>query len=332
GSVTGTGTATVTQAFGDFHGVLYADRNHDGTFEPGEGVDGITVTYFRNQDPFLTPTTITSGPDGQFVLTQVPTGAYGFEFSSRSGWVFGSPEGSASLTATVTEAGETASVLLTRPLSDQLHAAIRFDQASYQPGDTVHVTVTLSNSGTTPISGVIADCNRVGDENSLQPGAGWGTLDINGAGATIPAGRTRVFHAAFALPDAAQLWGYVSAFCQFGPEPDQNPRQGYPGVRRRAGGQRTSADPDRSERRQSGDERSRADPELPHAPSGGHRRDRRERRVRAAEPGRQPVSRARVGAVVLQGTVVQLPPSDQPWIIGPAQDVHGRPARLTGPL
>ncbi len=173
GSVTGTGTATVTQAFGDFHGVLYADHNHDGTFEPGEGVDGITVTYFRDQDPFLTPTTITSGPDGQFVLTQVPTGAYGFEFSSRSGWVFGSLEGSASLTATVTEAGETAAVLLTRPLSDQLHAAIRFDQASYQPGDTVHVTVTLSNSGTTPISGVIADCNRVGDENSLQPGAGW---------------------------------------------------------------------------------------------------------------------------------------------------------------
>jgi hypothetical protein len=230
GVVNASATATVTQAFGDYHGILYVDRNHDGTFEPGEGVGGITVTYIRRQDPFEVRTTVTTGPDGRFALIHVPTSAYDLLFSSRSGWVVGSPESFNLRTVTVTETPLTEAIPLTRPLSDRLHATVGFDQATYQPGDTVHVTVTLRNSGTTPIAGVVADCNRVGDPNSLEPGTGWGELDINGPGATIPAGQTVTFHVALPLPDFSQQMGYVSAACQFGPEPDQSPQQGFPGT------------------------------------------------------------------------------------------------------
>lgn len=228
GVVSASATTQIIQAYGDYHAVFYRDRNNDGTFEPGEGVPGVTVTYSLEGDLYDTQYTVKSGRDGSITLTHVPTGVYSFRFSVRGGWVIGDPKDLDSSEATITETPVSQSFALTRPLSDRLHATMRFDQTSYQPGDTVHVTVTLANSGTTPITGVVADCNRAGDEQSLFPGAGWGELDPNGSGATIPAGTTRVLHVAVPLPAAAQAHGYVGVGCGFGPEPDGMPQTGFP--------------------------------------------------------------------------------------------------------
>lgn len=226
-------TTTITQVYGDYHGVVYVDRNGDGAFEAGEGLSGITASYLLNgaNDPTQTP--VVTGSDGQFALTHVAIGTYGINFSSPGNWVVGGPGMDGNYTSvTVTRAATATGYFpAKRPLSDRLHATVGFDQATYKPGDTVHVTVTLRNSSNAPIPAVIADCNRIGDENSINSGgAAWGALDSAGAGATIPAGRTKVFHVALPLPSAAQKNGYVSAFCVFGPEPDQLPEVGFPGT------------------------------------------------------------------------------------------------------
>jgi SdrD B-like domain len=238
GIVTGQGlnipystTAAVTQVYGDFNGVLFRDRNHDGTFEAGEGVNGITVQFSLSGDFNGSTKTVTSGPDGQFALSHVPVGQYFLAFSSRRNWVVNAPnvgfnEGS----ITVTEAAQpTLSLPVVPPLSDRLKVKFGFDQTTYQPGDTTHLTATLTNTSNKAITGVIADCNRVGDDFGLFSFDGWGALSGSGPGATIPARSTVTFHIDQPLPDPAQANGYVEAPCVFGPEPDGNPQVGFPG-------------------------------------------------------------------------------------------------------
>jgi hypothetical protein len=98
GSVTGQGlnipystTGTVIQVYGDYHGVLYRDHNHDGVFEPGEGVNGITAQFTIPGFHGSFTQTATSGPDGQVTLTHVPVGQYSVAFSSRRNWVVNDP-------------------------------------------------------------------------------------------------------------------------------------------------------------------------------------------------------------------------------------------------
>lgn len=228
-------TAVVNQVFGDYHGVLFLDRNHDGMFEPGEGVDGITAQFTIVAAPNSVVEQATSGPDGRLTLTHVPVGTYGVEYTSHHNWVVGDPTALNSGAATVTEAGApTQFLVVTQPLSARLKVEFGFDQTSYQPTDTAHLTVTMTNTGKQAITGVIADCNRAGAENGLFSFDGWGALSSSGPGATVPAGTTVTFHVDQPMPAGAQTDGYVDAPCVFGPEPDGNPLAGFPGGEERA--------------------------------------------------------------------------------------------------
>ncbi|MBE1499000.1 hypothetical protein H4696_006100 [Amycolatopsis lexingtonensis] len=65
-------------------------------------------------------------------------------------------------------------------MNGALTASLAFTQDSYQPGDLAHLTVTLANSGPTPLTGIVAACNRVGDGHLLNAtGPGWGDLVWN---------------------------------------------------------------------------------------------------------------------------------------------------------
>lgn len=225
-------TATVNQVYGDFNGVLFHDVNHDGRFESGEGVDGISVQYSLSDVFDSTPQTIVSGPHGRFALSHVPVGSYFLNFSSTRNWAVDDPTFATGngASVTVTEAAQpTAFVPVIPPLSERLKVRFGFDQATYHPGDTTHLTATLINTSGKPITGVVADCNRVGDEFALSSFEGWGLLSGNGPGATIPAHSTVTFHVDQPLPDPALRTGYVAAPCVFGPEPDDNPQVGFPG-------------------------------------------------------------------------------------------------------
>jgi len=222
---------TVNQVFGDYHGVVFRDRNHDGTFEPGEGVDGITARFSITGFSHTVTETAMSGPDGQVDLVHIPVGTYFVEFTSRRNWVIDDPNFVTNGgDVTVTQAAQPTQFLpVIPPLSDRLTAKFGFDQASYQPTDTIHLTVTLTNTGKQPITGVIADCNRNGDGNAPFSFDGWGALSINGPGATIPADTAVTFHIDLPMPADAQADGYVKAPCVFGPEPNSLPEVGFPG-------------------------------------------------------------------------------------------------------
>jgi hypothetical protein len=116
------------------------------------------------------------------------------------------------------------------PLSDQLTASFGFDQASYAPTDTTHLTITLTNTGETALIGVIADCNRDGDSNGLFSFDGWGPLSGNGPGATIPADSTVTFHVDQPMPEFAQSAGYVEARACSGPNRTDCPKSACPVV------------------------------------------------------------------------------------------------------
>lgn len=49
-----------------------------------------------------------------------------------------------------------------RPLTD-LGATMEFTRDQYLPGELAEAKVTLSNEGTTPMTGLVVNCNRVGN-------------------------------------------------------------------------------------------------------------------------------------------------------------------------
>lgn len=103
------------------------------------------------------------------------------------------------------------------PLNGALKASMAFTQDSYKAGDLAHVTVTLSNSGPIPLTGIVAACNRIGDPYILSGcGPGWGDLAADGV--TIAAEETRTFDVSETLPEAAFNRGIVVASCDFGYE------------------------------------------------------------------------------------------------------------------
>ncbi|SFG80122.1 SdrD B-like domain-containing protein [Amycolatopsis regifaucium] len=102
------------------------------------------------------------------------------------------------------------------PLNGALKASLAFTKESYKPGDLAQITVTLSNSGSHPLTGIVAACNRAGAEHALNVGPGWGELHYATAGATIAPGQTRTFEVSAKVPDAALNRGYVGVECDFG--------------------------------------------------------------------------------------------------------------------
>jgi hypothetical protein len=225
-------TAKLTETFGDVSGVVFIDKNGNGKPDPGEGFAGATVDVSRQGNVPNQPKATTDA-DGRFGLAHQPTGPYGLFVERLSGGWIPRPLNIAHPgQLMLTTAGLVTDFVAERPLSERLHATIAFDQPNYQVGDTAHVTVTLSNSGSTPINGIVADCNRVGDYNELKgTGPGWGALartwsDPPPQGVAVAAGETKTFHVTDTVPAAAREYGYVEASCQFGPQAD-NP-EGYP--------------------------------------------------------------------------------------------------------
>ena len=82
-----------------------------------------------------------------------------------------------------------------------------------------HVTTTLTNDGTTDLTGIKAGCARYGGEFEIDPAqSGHGPLSWDGPGVTIAAGQTRTFDVYDTVPAGALDFGYVGVACDFGPD------------------------------------------------------------------------------------------------------------------
>ncbi|WIY03793.1 SdrD B-like domain-containing protein [Amycolatopsis mongoliensis] len=211
-SQTFTFTVPITQEIVHAKGSVYGDANGNGVPDGGEQLGGakLTLRYTHGSGEY----TATSDAQGKFGV-DIPAGDYYLGGDVVDGWLF---------PFRTVHIGPDSDDLLVRgapPLNGALKASMKFTQDSYRVGDLLHLTVTLSNSGSIPLTGIVAECNRVGDSYILNgTGPGWGDL-VYSRGVTIAAGETRTFDVTDTVPAAAFNRGFVFASCDFGyPEVD----------------------------------------------------------------------------------------------------------------
>ncbi|GAA4540159.1 SdrD B-like domain-containing protein [Amycolatopsis samaneae] len=197
----------VTKEAGHAAGTVFGDRNGNGTFDTGEQLAGakLTLRYIHGNVTY----SATSDAAGKFAF-DLPAADYYLGGEVVNGWL---------IPFETVHIGPDTKDLLVRgapPLNGALRASMAFTQRSYKAGDLAHVTVTLSNSGPIPLTGIVAACNRVGDGYMLSGrGAGWGDL-ASSRGVTIAPGQTRTFDVSETVPEAAVNRGYVQVACDFG--------------------------------------------------------------------------------------------------------------------
>jgi len=201
------GTAKVTKETGRVTGVVYGDKNGNGGLDDGEKLSGIAVTLQYNNGP--TKYTATSDADGRIEFADVPAAEYRLGGEVIKGWLFPVE------TVRVGPGGKDLLLRGSPPLNGALKASLAFTKDTYQPGELAHVTVTLTNSGPIPLTGIVAACNRAGASQALNGGPGWGELGHAG-GVTIDPGRTRTFDVSEKVPAAALNYGRVGVECDFG--------------------------------------------------------------------------------------------------------------------
>ncbi|MFC5686506.1 hypothetical protein [Amycolatopsis mediterranei] len=202
------GRAKVEQKILPARGTVYGDRNGNGVFDDGEQLAGIPLAlqYLNGSNRYPA----TSGPDGKVDFGKVPSAVY---------YLGGVPVGDWLIPLQHIHIGANSTDLLIRavpPLHGALKASMAFTQDSYQAGDLAHLTVTLSNSGPIPLTGIVAACDRFGSDFALKGGPGWGDLDTFADGVAIAPGQTRTFDVTERVPEAARTSGIVTADCDFG--------------------------------------------------------------------------------------------------------------------
>jgi hypothetical protein len=78
------------------------------------------------------------------------------------------------------------------------------------------MTVTLSNSGNRPITGIHAACDRGDSGRSLDiTDVEWGELAYSGTGATVQPDQTREFLVAATVRPITANWGFLRQDCDF---------------------------------------------------------------------------------------------------------------------
>lgn len=206
---------TTTQ--GSASGVVYGDRNENGAFDPGEGLPG-AVVYLTGTHSGNSPE-VTTDADGRFTFTGLPAQRYGIATRNLpDGWVDGATA-SRYLDVDGSDPGPVAELRALRPFSEKVHATGSFDRTTYQVGDAVQVTFTLTNVSTGDLHGISLGCDRFGSADHLL---GWGDWhDIVAPGSfDLAAGQTRTFTETGTVPAAATSVGSFHLACDFGIDPN----------------------------------------------------------------------------------------------------------------
>ncbi|MGV9364830.1 MULTISPECIES: SdrD B-like domain-containing protein [unclassified Amycolatopsis] len=214
---------TTTQ--GPASGVLYGDRNENGAFDAGEGLPGAIAYLYGTSSG--NPIEVTTDADGRFAFTGLPAQRYGI--SSRNlpdGWVYEAAT-EQRLDVDGSDPGPVVQLRAVRPFSEKLHATGSFDRGTYQVGDSVQVTFTVTNVSAGDLHGITLGCDRFGGPDHLLGWDGWNDITAPGS-FDLAAGETRTFTETGTVPSAAPTYGGFYAACDFGIDP--GPLDGRPEV------------------------------------------------------------------------------------------------------
>ncbi|MFD0203725.1 MULTISPECIES: MSCRAMM family protein [Saccharothrix] len=200
-------------------GLVYGDRNGNGTSDAGEELPGVRVNAYTLGGPGRLDLHATTGADGRFRFADLPVQVYTLYLTDEpDGWVV---EPSYSRVA-VDGSGSAANMVLRgeRPLTDQLSVTMKFTRDVYQVGDRADIVVTLTNSGTTDLVGIKAACDRSGGEGPELRDVALGDLGWDAAGVTVPAGQSRAVTISGSVSAETAEYGGVGYPCDFGPRED----------------------------------------------------------------------------------------------------------------
>jgi hypothetical protein len=205
-----------TTTHGTASGVLYGDRNENGAFDAGEGLPGAIAYLYGTSSG--DPIEVTTDADGRFAYTDLPARRYGI--SSRNlpdEWVYESAV-EQRVDVDGSDPGPVVQLRAVRPFSEKLHVTGSFERGTYQVGDTVQVTVTLTNVSGGDLHGITTGCDRFGGSDHLL---GWPDWAIAAPHAIdLAAGETRTFTETGTVPSAATPYGSFYVACDFGIDPD----------------------------------------------------------------------------------------------------------------
>ncbi|HEV3358153.1 MAG TPA: SdrD B-like domain-containing protein [Pseudonocardiaceae bacterium] len=212
-------TSAVTAATGNYSGVVFADGNGNGSPDSGEGLAGVQVTL---SGPFsgingnsAQNYSATTDANGAFGLTGLPAGRYSASVANPAGWYVQPAHGG---TVTVSAADTGPDRYEATPSPTPLTASMSFDQTSYHAGDTVNVTINLTNTSATTLRGVQAECDPAAQDGVLI-GAGKGWNQLRNPGVTVLANHTLTLHLSEIIPveEAGDITGKYEADCLFQP-------------------------------------------------------------------------------------------------------------------
>jgi hypothetical protein len=198
----------ITKVAGRAEGVVFGDKNGNGRPDDGEQLADIPLTLQYANGP--SKYAATSDANGRIDFGDVPAAKYYLGGDVIKGWLFPWE------VIQIRQGGKDLLIRGAPPLNGALKASVAFNRYDYKKGQLARLTVTLSNSGSIPLTGIVSECNRNGDAHSVGGGAGWGPLSYFANGVTIAPGQTRTFAVSDPVPDAAFDRGFMSVACDFG--------------------------------------------------------------------------------------------------------------------
>ncbi|NGY61617.1 hypothetical protein G7043_22060 [Lentzea sp. NEAU-D13] len=213
----------VRQLRGDVSGVVYSDKNGNGAFDAGEGLANSWIST-RGGTPSETRSSFTDA-NGAFKMWTLPAGAHKVWSVDWLNQYVVQP-GFADF---VVENGKETKIMVpvASPVKTTLTAALAFDKRSYAPTDEVGLDITLKNSGSQALTGVVAVCESYNSQYLTS--AGWGALAPNGAGVTVPAGGELKVRATDSVPKGLNFTTFYAS-CSFGNAGANNSGYAYAGT------------------------------------------------------------------------------------------------------
>jgi hypothetical protein len=207
---TRTVTAFVTAEQCDLTLTLYGDADRDSVVDPGEPMAGVFVTLSRSTAPG--PVTARTDETGTIHLEGIPGGEYWVQANLPRTWYHDLTEH-----LKLRPGHNVMTVRATHQDLSKLVATVAFDRDSYAVLDPIRERVTLTNTGTTDLTGLSAHCGGFGIEpgNRLDSSE-WGDLAAGAQGVVVRAGETRTWEFDTLVPPRAWDYGSVVLQCDFG--------------------------------------------------------------------------------------------------------------------
>ncbi|MBB5854692.1 hypothetical protein ACFQ05_15395 [Amycolatopsis umgeniensis] len=194
-------------------GQVYGDKNRDGVLSPGEELAGITARVGSFGMP--QELSVITDSAGRFAFDAVPVGSHRVLYfrDVPDGWML--PDDNV-MRLDGSGKYQNLSVQGRQPLEKDLQAKIELDKARYAPGEAAKATVTLTNTGAYPLSGLYATCeDREGTGIDLKiPQEQWGAFGPAQAGTLAP-GQRLVLTLTGQVAEKAPYFGRTYLDCNF---------------------------------------------------------------------------------------------------------------------